>query len=288
MKLRLLQEWLRQLIDHLPRAPSCDGWQPQASVDARRGRKATDRGRGGPRERRASRRPSARATRSSVGERWHYNLNPEIKKGRWTAEEDAPSLRCHTATGRGSPALPGRTDMAIKNRYHTLSKRAPAAPRGRRERAGGRTRGQAGRGARAYAAAAAAAAPPRTSPPRVARAAPRDRRRAPSSRRSATSPAVQNSTSGPRRPRMGDLHVTFPQSAYSNSFDFRTGRRCCTGRRRRTAGSCSPEPPRLGPAADLGTPEPPEHRRAASAASALSALSRARRAAYASWPCGGP
>ena len=54
--------------------------------------------------------------------------------------------------------------------------------------------------------------------------------------------------------------------------------------------SCSPELLRVwARAADLGTPEPPEHRRAASAASALSALSRATTARLTPVaPCGGP
>ena len=93
------------------------------------------------------------------------------------------------------------------------------------------------------------------------------------------------------RPRMGDLHVTFPHNRPIRTHLISAQvAGVALGDDAARPESCSPELLRVwARAADLGTPEPPEHRRAASAASALSALSRATTARLTPVaPCGGP
>ena len=70
-------------------------------------------------------------------ERWLNHLDPTIKKGEWTAEEDAALMAAQAAHGNSwtkvAEALPGRSENAVKNRwnsaFHVKARKQAAQPK---------------------------------------------------------------------------------------------------------------------------------------------------------------
>jgi transcriptional activator Myb len=62
-------------------------------------------------------------------ERYHNILDPNLRKGNWTPDEDMKILQMHAVVGNQwakiSRSLVGRTDNSVKNRFYSILKNGP-------------------------------------------------------------------------------------------------------------------------------------------------------------------